>query len=103
MSSPLPSSGSGFTWRDVLPYFGAIAASVLTWFAAQFSQVARLEKTLLDASRQLVEAAQTQRAQDSARISELEGRLRQLQQWRASAERWAKREGHSLPQYRTDP
>lgn len=75
---PLPPSPpeSGFPWSVVLPYLWAVVASVLTWFAAQFTKVARLEGTILAASQTFVEQAQKLRAQDIARISELEGLLR---------------------------
>jgi hypothetical protein len=102
--SPTPPQTLGSALLVALPYLGAIAASVLGWFAAQFSTVARLEKTLLGASQSFVEQAQALRAQDGARISELEaeiirqrGLIRGHQQWEDSVRRWARRSNVDLP------
>lgn len=104
--SPTPPPGLGSLITAVLPYLGAIVASVLGWFAAQFSTVVRLEKTLLGASQSFVEQAQTLRAQDGARISELEaeiirqrGLIRNHQQWEESVRRWARRSRVDLPNF----
>lgn len=42
------------------------------WFAARYTAFAQLNKTVLDASRQMVEDAQAVHARDGARILELE-------------------------------
>jgi hypothetical protein len=113
-STPLSalSLGLGFPWSAVLPSVAAaVAASLLTWFAAQFTAAAQLQKTLLDASRLLVESSQKQHALDTARVLELEqtvreresevirqrGELRSLQQWQRSARRFARRSGFEFP------
>lgn len=69
----LPPSGSGLS--DVLPFLGAAVTALLGFFAAQFTAVARLQKTLLDASRQWVDQSQKRHAQDGVRILELEGEI----------------------------
>lgn len=72
---PPISTGSGFNWAAALPYLSAVATGLLGFFGAQFTAVARLQKTLLDASRQWVEQLQKQRALDGARIFELEAEV----------------------------
>lgn len=74
MPSPqLPASGFGLS--DALPYLSAAVTGLVGFFGAQFTAVARLQKTLLDASRQWVEEAQKQHALATARISELESEV----------------------------
>lgn len=63
----LPTSGSQLT--AALPYLAAIIGPALGYFAARFSATARLEKTLLDASRSWVEQSQVRHAQDGVLIS----------------------------------
>lgn len=70
--SPAPLPDPGFGLSDVLPFLGAAVTGLLGFFGAQFTAVARLQKTLLDASRQWVEQSQTQHARDGVRILELE-------------------------------
>ena len=82
---------SGFPWPDVLPYCAAVATALLGWFGARFTAHARLEATLLSASRALVVELQAMHARDTARISALEltvlerdGEIRGLKQMRDS-------------------
>jgi len=99
---PLPPDGSPF--GAALPYAVAVLTALLGWFGAQFTAGARLQKTLLDASRTLVAEAQTRHSADGARITELEseiirlrGEVRGHQQWEDSVRRWAQRAGLHLP------
>lgn len=66
---------SGFGLSDALPYLSAVVTGLLGFFGAQFTAVARLQKTLLDASRQYVDQSQAQHARDGARILELEAEI----------------------------
>lgn len=100
---PLPPDGSG--WPGALPYVLSIVTLVGGWFAAQFTAVAQLQKTLLDASRLMVAETQALHARDGARIGELEaevirmrGLIRQHQQWEESVRRWAARSALHLPE-----
>lgn len=72
-NTALPPSDFGLS--DVLPFLGAVATGLLGFFGAQFTAVARLQKTLLDASRLWVEQSQTQHARDGVRILELEAEI----------------------------
>lgn len=74
-SSPLPPT-SGLEPSVVLPYFLAVVTGLVGWFGAQFTAGAKLQETVLSASRALVTEWQTQHAQDSARISALEDKLK---------------------------
>jgi hypothetical protein len=71
MSLP-PGPASGFTFSAALPYFTAVLTAAVAWFAAQSTAAAQLQKILFDASRELILETQKQRAQDAARILELE-------------------------------
>ena len=75
MPGPQLLHASGFGLSDALPYLSAGATGLLGFFGAQFTAVARLQKTLLDASRQWVGDTQAQRARDGVRISELEAEV----------------------------
>src|SRR6185369_1167338 len=66
---------SGSDIKDVLPFSASVVTALLAWFAARSTSLARLQKTLLDASRDWVRHTQEQRALDIARISELEAEL----------------------------
>jgi chromosome segregation ATPase len=70
--------------------------ALLGWFGARFTAHARLEKTLLDASRALVEECQAQHARDGVRISALEETVREregeIQRLRGEVRQAAQRE-----------
>lgn len=104
---PLPTSPSG--WAAALPYVLSAVTLVGGWFAAQFTAVAQLQKTLLDASRDFVGDSQAQHARDGVRILELEREVLRLReesnahiQWVESVKRWAARSGYELPGGGTD-
>ncbi len=60
---------SGLGLKDVLLSSAAIIGPLLGFFAARFTALARLERTLLDASRQWVEDSQKRHAADGVLIS----------------------------------
>lgn len=70
----------GLALKDVLLFSAAIIGPLLGFFAARFTALARLEKTLLDASRQWVEDSQKRHAADGVLIS---GQADDLMQARA--------------------
>lgn len=70
-SPPLPPP-HGSALSDVLPWAGALLTGFAGWSAARFTAFAQLNKTILDASRLLVEESQTIHARDGVRILELE-------------------------------
>ena len=105
LPAPLPPPDSGLL--VVLPWAAPVITALIGWFGAQFTGLARLQRTLLDASRQLVEQSQTQHARDNARILEAEaevirlrGVVRQYQQRELSLQHWAEREKVTLPPLR---
>ncbi len=75
MPSPLPPPEFGSEHSAVLPWAGAALTGVVGFFGARFTAFAQLNKTILDASRGLVEEAQSIHARDGARISELEAEV----------------------------
>lgn len=107
---PLPPSGSVIT--DALLWLAPIVTALGAWFASQFTAVAKLEKTLLDASRLMVAETQATHARDGVHISNLQDRsgeleaevirlrglIRQHQQWEESVRRWAARSALHLPE-----
>jgi peptidoglycan hydrolase CwlO-like protein len=75
--SPLPPEhGSGLS--AALPYLSAIGAAGLTWLAARYTAFAQLSKTVLDASRRLVDQTQALHAQDGALIVEKDEKIEAL-------------------------
>lgn len=77
MASPLlPDSSSEL--RGALPWLGALVTGMTGFFAARYTAFAQLSKTVLDASRELVERGQETHALDGARILELEAEVRRL-------------------------
>lgn len=97
----------GLPGADVLPYLLAAVTALAGWFGARSTAGARLQGTLLNASRQWVEQSQEMLAQRDARISELEndlaksrldclqqaGEIRSLKQYNFSLQETAKRAG----------
>jgi len=72
-SVPPPELGSGLS--DALPWLSAAVTGLVGWSAARFTAFAQLNKTILDASRQMVADAQEVHARDGARILELEAEI----------------------------
>lgn len=75
MASSPPPPEQSFSLLAVLPFLAPVLTAVLGFFAAQFTSVAALQKTLLDASRAYVKESQLQHARDAARIFELEAEV----------------------------
>ena len=72
-------SNSGLSIKDALPFLLSVITAVGGWFAARSTAFAQLSKTVLDASRKLVEQTQALHAQDGAHIARLEERIRFLE------------------------
>lgn len=71
-----PSVGAWFsTFKDALPFLGAVVAALLGWSAARFTAVAPQQMAFNDAFRSLVGELQSERAQHIVRISELESEI----------------------------
>lgn len=108
---PTPSLTVGLPGPDALPYCLAAVTALAGWFGARSTAGARLQKTLLDASRQWVEQSQEERAHLTVRISELEtelaatklaclqqaGEIRGLKQYNFSLQETMKRAGIDVP------
>lgn len=77
LPAPIPQPNSEL-WA-VLPFLWGAVTAIGGWFAAQYTAAAKLQGTLLNASRLLVEQSQAQHARDSARILELESENRRKQ------------------------
>lgn len=102
--SPTPPPHGTPSWWAVVPWVIAVVGPLIGWFGAQFSSLAQLTKTMLDASQSMVKRAQSLHTSDAVRISDqeseivrLRGELRSAQQWRSSIESWAMREHVTLP------
>ena len=108
-----PGGGApGSSFLDALPYLGgALIVGVLGFFGVRFTATAPLQQALNDAFRAMTAELQSERAQLTARISELEEdkailqaeiarqrqEIRGLLQWQDSARRWFERSGTPLP------
>ena len=68
----MPGLVSTFGLSDALPWLGAGVTALGGWSVARYTAFAQLNKTMLDASRQMVQDSQSVHARDGARILELE-------------------------------
>lgn len=94
---PTPSEPSAFDWAAVLPYCLAGVTAGLSWFAAQFTGTARLQREVNAALHSLMEELQTQHAQDVARVSALSSELAQANQLINSLKSHMRRHGLTVP------
>jgi hypothetical protein len=100
MSGPPPSISApppGFIWTGVLAFCVACVAPVLAYFAGRGAAAAQLQTALNDAFRSLMVELQGERSVLVARVTELEGRNRQLEQQSDSLKRLLQRNNIDIP------
>lgn len=75
MDSPVLSSASTSSYGVALLFLAPVVTAALGYFGARYTATAPLQASMNDAFRTLMDEWQTQHAQDTARILELEAEV----------------------------